>query len=59
LPVSDPVGYVLDAGTGRGALVPRRLARTYKTSRAQNAGGLFLAEFHAARAGTEAPTARA
>jgi quercetin dioxygenase-like cupin family protein len=46
--VSAPIGYVLDANEGEphwflGARV------TYKTTGAQNGGGLFLAEFHAPR----------
>ena len=46
--MSDPVGYVLDAGQGEAHWFLGSRA-TYKTTRAQNGGGLFLAEFHAPR----------
>ena len=46
--VSDPVGYVLDAGQGEAHWFLGARA-TYKTTRSQNGGGLFLAEFHAPR----------
>lgn len=46
--MSDPVGYVLDAGQGEAHWFLGARA-TYKTTRSQNGGGLFLAEFHAPR----------